>query len=150
MYPQDMYSSHAVSPSYVAADLEPNAGPKAVSQEFYNAINQAIAMAAQSDDLPIAYLARAVPISGLTEPDAAMKQAGGCAACTFLGLWTDAWPGYTAGDHGLIMLFENGIRAQGGDLLQKTFQVLMHEFDHSLARDHVLERLGMPNRARHQ
>ena len=150
MYPMEFYNPPSVSPSMIRPDLQPNTGPMAVSQEFYQAVAQAIAMASQSDDQPIAYMAYAIPVYAQSEPTEAMKSAGGCAACTFLGLWTDGWAGFTAGDHGLIMLFERGIRAQGGDLTQQTLRVLLHEFDHALSRDHVLERLGLPNMARHQ
>lgn len=74
-----------------------------------------------------------------------------CRACTFLGLWASSWPGYEQSPHGIIFLFEDGIRKEiekkkdmgvRATLQEECLRVFLHEVDHALQRDHVLEAMG--------
>lgn len=97
----------------------------------------------QDRDPQVQLAAYEVPVFLQTRPDLEQRQAGGCLNCTYLGLWTDHWPGYGKPDHGLVFLFEDGIKARAtqGNLETQTFETLRHEIDHALQRDHVLEKL---------
>ncbi len=86
-----------------------------------------------------------------TETGALVRADMNCRACTFLGLWTSSWPGYEKSPHGLIFLFEDGIRKEiekkreigvNSNLKEESLRVFLHEVDHALQRDHVLEALG--------
>jgi len=117
----------------------PNEG--GVSQEFLSAVRWASEQAAQSDDEAVRFIIHYVPVYAQARPTREQAIAGGCVRCTYLGLWTSSWPGYPDAIHGTIWVFEEGIRAQGGDLYQQTLATLKHEIDHALERDHVLEHL---------
>jgi hypothetical protein len=116
-----------------------------VSQEFYRAVEDAIIVCRNWDDDAIAYAAYHVPVYVADRPTRAQARAGGCPACTYLGLWCDKWPGYPASPHGIIFLFEDGIASTAGmertTLTVKTTEVLHHELEHALQRDHVLDAL---------
>ena len=114
-----------------------------VSSDFLAAVEAAVVRARQSPDECVAFMAAGnVPVFAQRRPDLAQARAGGCTACTYLGLWADSWVGYEWSEHGIIWLFEEGIRKQGGDLTQQALITLLHEMDHALQRDHVLEALG--------
>lgn len=114
-----------------------------VSSEFLEVVQVALSVARMSSDECVAFMAAGnVPVYAQRRPDLAQARAGGCVACTYLGLWADTWPGYDYSEHGIIWLFEQGIRKQPGDLGQETLATLLHEMDHALQRDHVLEALG--------
>jgi len=122
--------------------------PILASSEFINAVQAAIQEAQGSDDECIDYCAQNVPTYVQYQPTPQQSRAGGCRYCTYLGLWTDHWPGYERAPHGLIFLFEDGIRkeiekktAQGiyTTLQDECLRVFLHEVDHALQRDHVLE-----------
>lgn len=111
-----------------------------VSREFYAAAEAAIALARQDPDLAVAYAAHVVPVYVATGPEPDQASAGGCVSCTFLGLWASSWPGYPAVEHGVIWLFEDGIRSHtGASLTDEVHYVLLHELGHALQRDHVLD-----------
>jgi hypothetical protein len=136
-----------------------------ISSEFHNAILKAIDLLSQVPDDAIQYLVNGMPdtVTLYGDPTASPSQAaaGGCAHCTYLGLWADAWPGHKIGKHGAIWLFENGIRQMGqgqyddlvawdgrplkgtaqapDQLTSNTYEVLLHELGHALNRDHVLD-----------
>lgn len=113
-----------------------------VSPEFLEVVGGAVAVARMSSDECVAFMAAGhVPVFAQRRPDQAQARAGGCTSCTYLGLWADSWPGYEYSEHGIIWLFEEGIRKQGGDLAQQTLATLLHEMDHALQRDHVLDAL---------
>lgn len=113
-----------------------------VSPEFMGAVQWALATAGQSPDEAVRYMVETVPVYAAPRPDIAQAQAGGCPNCVYLGLWAARWTGYQQSPHGIIWLFEEGIRRMGGRLPQQTLGTLLHEFDHALQRDHVLEALG--------
>jgi len=110
-----------------------------VSREFMSAVQQAIKAAMACDDEAVRFMVAYVPIYAQYAATPAMAQAGGCINCTYHGLWIDDWPSFPAAPHGLIFLFEAGIRSQGGDLVENTYGVLLHEMGHALQRDHVLD-----------
>lgn len=123
-----------------------------VSPEFKAAVQWAIAQAQVSDDEPVRFAINYIPVYADTDPTPQQAVAGGCATCTYLGLWSDEWPGYPKAAHGTIWLFERGIREQAmresrGDLYAQTLATLLHEIDHALQRDHVLEHLGQVKQA---
>lgn len=112
------------------------------SPEFLKAAESAVKNARENPDLAVAYAAHVVPIYAQPEPDEAQATAGGCAGCTYLGLWANHWPGYPPSDHGIIWLFETGIRAKTlGSLEDEATFVLLHELGHALERDHVLDEM---------
>lgn len=112
------------------------------SPEFITAANLAVAEARLNPDQAIAYAAHVVPVYVQPRPDTAQATAGGCADCTYLGLWASSWPGYGEPDHGIIWMFEDGIRKNSpGSLQNKTLEVLIHELGHALDRDHVLDEM---------
>lgn len=138
-----------------------------ISTGFHQAILTSIDLLSQVPDDAIQYLINGMPqtVTIYGEPHASSSQAsaGGCAHCTYLGLWADHWPGHQMGKHGAIWLFENGIRQMGTgqyndlvawdgrplkgtpnmpDLLtSNTYEVFLHELGHALQRDHVLDAL---------
>ena len=119
------------------------------STEFDNAVRAAIDAAQNSPDEAVRFAIHYVPVYVQARPTHDMAVAGGCPSCTYLGLWAQSWPGYTARDlgiqqenwHGVIFMFEEGIRRQGVPLSIQAQQTLFHEIDHALQRDHVLEHL---------
>jgi len=94
-----------------------------------------------SADDAVAYMAQFIPIYTQYRPTPEQAKAGGCVNCTYLGLWADRWPGYPSYEHGIIWLFEEGIRSRSGDVQAQVFSTLIHEMDHALQRDHVLDAL---------
>ena len=117
-----------------------------ISPEFKSVVNQAWQMSRQAPDDSMRYMADNIPIWVLPKADPQKALAGGCPTCTYLGLWADQWPGYQSGKHGIIFLFEDGIRGLHQNLLKDTYEVLTHEMGHALQRDHVLDemqKLGM-------
>ena len=110
-----------------------------VTAEFIDAAEAAIAYVRNSDDPQVAYAAANVPIFIMPFPNSAQAHAGGCPSCTYLGLWANKWEGYAPSTHGIIWLYEDGIRSKAhGDLINQTIKTLEHEIDHALQRDHVL------------
>jgi len=112
-----------------------------VSQEFLAAVKWASEQVAEDEDEAQRFAIHYVPVYAQAHPTREQAVAGGCTKCTYLGLWSNDWPGYPKTDHGTIWLFEQGIRSQGGDLYQQVLSTLKHEIDHALERDHVLEHL---------
>ncbi len=116
-----------------------------VSPEFKDLVEDAIGYAQQSGDEAVAYAAAHVPIFMQIKPTHEQASAGGCRSCTYLGLWANAWPGYAPEEHGIIWVFEDGIRRiaerTGKDLFRQIYETVIHEIDHALQRDHVLEAL---------
>lgn len=103
------------------------------------------------------YYARVCPYQSFrdcrfcTEKGTLIRPDMNCRACTFLGLWASYWPGYERSPHGIIFLFEDGIRKEiakkrevglNSTLQEEGLRVFLHEVDHALQRDHVLEALG--------
>jgi hypothetical protein len=111
------------------------------SEEFKRAVASALGLARVSPDEAVRFMVDQVPVYAQYAPDESQARAGGCANCIYLGLWADHWPGYPAAPHGMIWLFEYGIRSMGGDLHRQVYATLLHEMDHALQRDHVLEGL---------
>jgi len=115
------------------------------SQEFAATASYAWWLAANREpDDARQYAANHVPVFILAEADPRQKGASGCRQCRLLGLWARQWPGYHEdAPHGMIWLFEAGIREQASrankSLADMTYEVLIHELDHALERDHVLE-----------
>ena len=97
------------------------------------------------DDEAAAFAASVVPIWTMRDANPEMKRAGRCPGCRFLGLWAKKWTGYTDEEHGHIWLFEEGIREEarrkGISLSDQLADTLIHELDHALERDHVLEHM---------
>lgn len=110
-----------------------------VSDEFAGILDDIINANRYHPDEAMRYMLANIPIYAQWAPTDEQRRAGGCRTCTYLGLWASQWPGYPATKHGTIWLFEQGIRAQGGDLYDQTAYVLAHEMDHALQRDHILE-----------
>ena len=109
-----------------------------VSEEFAATIESIIEVLRYHEDPALRYMLKNIPIYAQWAPTDAQRRAGGCYYCTYLGLWANSWPGYPEEPHGMIWLFESGIRAKGGDLYDCTAAVLLHEMDHALQRDHIL------------
>jgi len=109
-----------------------------VSPQFVHAVEWAMTQARQSQDETVRFMVSYIPIYAQYRPTRAQAVAGGCPTCTYLGLWADAWPGYEPAKHGLIFLFEEGIRSMGGALREQVYATLIHEMDHALQRDHIL------------
>lgn len=125
--------------------------PNDVSEEFKQACEAARIAALGADDDAVRYMAEVIPIYAQARPTREQAMAGGCATCTYLGLWADRWPGYPNSAHGHIWLFDQGIRAIGGNLHRQVYSTLLHEFDHALQRDHVLDAMeGRKNGANAQ
>ncbi len=113
-----------------------------VSTEFFDAVQWATEQAAQSNDELVRFAIHFIPVYPQREPTPAQARAGGCSTCTYLGLWSDAWPGMPRTEHGTIWLFENGIRKYSTDLYDQVLKTLLHEIDHAVQRNHVLESLN--------
>lgn len=112
------------------------------SPQFVAAVKGAIQQARDYEDDAVQYLASleyGIPVYAQFKANQEQARAGGCDNCLYLGLWASSWNGYPNSPHGLVWLFETGIRAQGGNLQQEALRVLLHEFDHALQRDHVLD-----------
>jgi hypothetical protein len=130
-----------------------------VSPDFYAAVQDAISRAvAQADDATVYMLtgwgneSEVVPIYLLPDSLPAQREAGGCPHCTYLGLWTESWPGFPGGPHGVIFLFEKGLRGMRGSqtfdgLTNNVYEVLIHELGHALQRDHVLDAMEAAGQA---
>lgn len=122
------------------------------TSQFIAAVQAAIARAKESDDPAVRYAATIVPIYAQPKATQSQALACGCRDCPYLGLWANAWPGYDVSDHGIIWLFEDGIRKTmdktGLDMETQCLSVLLHEIDHALQRDHVLEAMEAQRRAR--
>jgi len=110
-----------------------------VTPDFLGAVQTAMYRASNHPDPAVRYAANNVPIYPFPKADRSQANAAGCPNCTYLGLWADHWSGYPTKRHGLIWLFEDGIRRDGADLDACVYNVLMHEIDHALQRDHILE-----------
>jgi len=124
-------------------NLTPNGmQPNQPSPEFVNAVNMALHNAIMSQDELVQFMVKQVPVYVQVAPTREQAQAGGCVGCVYLGLWADRWPGYPQMPHGMIWMFEQGIRSVGGNLQAQTLATLLHEMDHALQRDHVLEALN--------
>lgn len=119
-----------------------------VTPEFRMALAKSLELAAQEPDDAVNYMTRHVPVYGLYQPTSEQAVAGGCTTCTYLGLWARAWAGYPPAPHGIVWLFEEGIRKQGGDLTQQTKRVLIHEFGHAAQKDHVLDAMEAEKKQR--
>ena len=130
--------------------LDLSARPEAfdTGPEFLEAIETCIGVLRYHRDVAIAYAATNVPIYAQWRPTPDQARAGGCRHCTYYGLWAREWAGYTGSDHGIIWLFEHGIRTRKGDLLDNVMNTLLHEIDHALQRDHILKALGLEQEAR--
>lgn len=113
--------------------------PSQVSPEFMTAVELALAEAINSPDPAVAYMAEHVPVYMQVAPTQQQAVAGGCPHCWYLGLWANNWPGYQIVPHGTIWLFEAGIRHSTPDVVTGALSTLLHEMDHALQRDHVLE-----------
>ena len=118
-----------------------------VSPEFQEAVLQAWNRAQHNPDPAVRFAAQNVPIYVTNKVTPAQARDAGCPDCTILGLWAahayadypPAEGGYPASNHGLIWLYEDGIRSCAGNLEETTHSVLIHEIDHALQRDHILE-----------
>jgi hypothetical protein len=112
-----------------------------VSPAFVDAVRWALDQAKHNPDEVVRFAAHYIPIYAQRTPTQEQAEAGGCPTCTYLGLWADRWPGYDAAPHGTVWLFEDGIKRMGGDVRKQALGTLLHEIDHALQRDHVLEAL---------
>lgn len=113
-----------------------------VSTEFMEAVHWAAEQAGKSNDELVSFAIHYIPVYAQTEPTPQQARAGGCEKCTYLGLWSDAWPGMPRTEHGTIWLFENGIRKYSSNLYDQVLETLLHEIDHAVQRNHVLESLN--------
>lgn len=111
------------------------------STEFQDAVRAAIMQARSAPDDAVRYMSDHIPIWAMYEAEQSQKVAGGCPNCFYLGLWARDWPGYNPTMHGIIFLFESGIRQMGGELYAQTYSTLLHEFNHALQKDHVLDQM---------
>ena len=124
-------------------NINTSRAPHEISNEFRNA-----AMAARDriadyhPDEAFRAAARWVPVYLQSHPTTEQAAAGGCVSCVYLGLWSDKWPGYPDAPHGMIWLFEDGIRQARNTFDGQVYQTLEHELGHALGRDHVLDRLN--------
>ena len=118
-------------------------GEGQVSPEFFQAVQAACRACEQWDDDAIAYAAAHVPVFAERRASPRQAKAAGCTTCMYLGLWADGWPGYGTYPHGIVWLFEDGIRQTASqdetDLTDATIAVLHHELEHALQREHVLD-----------
>lgn len=115
---------------------------RAASPQFVEAVRAAVLRARTYPDDAIQYLSSeqyGIPVYAQYKPNPEQARAGGCADCLYLGLWASFWNGYKQYPHGLIWLFEEGIRAQNNGVHDEAYRVLLHEFQHALQRDHVLD-----------
>ena len=123
-----------------------------VSPEFFRAVQAACRACEQWDDDAIAYAATHVPVYAERRATPQQARAAGCRTCIYLGLWADEWPGYGSHPHGIIWLFEDGIRQTASqneaDLTNVVIAVLHHELEHALQRDHVLDAMERQRAAR--
>jgi hypothetical protein len=119
-----------------------------LSAEFRTAVLAAVDRAKQAPDDSVRWMTAHIPVYIDARATPAQAAAGGCPHCTYLGLWAEHWPGYPPSPHGLVWLFEDGIRGQATQawrtLSDVCFDVLVHEYGHALQRDHVLESLRGP------
>lgn len=95
-------------------------------------------------DERVRFMNRTIPVILQYAPTTQQAAAGGCPDCTYYGLWVNSWPGYPkprdpVQNHGLIFLFESGVRRGFESLDEGVINVLLHEMDHALGNDHVLE-----------
>lgn len=118
-----------------------------ITPQFRSFVKAAIDELGDSEDPAVAYMSQQVPVFVQFAPTPQQARAGGCPDCTYLGLWANTWPGYDDTPHGMIWLFEHGIRRAGGDLYSRIVYTLLHEMEHALQRDHVLDALTAKKRA---
>lgn len=115
------------------------------SPEFIAAVeaarHRALETGGDQDDDAIRYMAETIPTYAQFAASPDQARAGGCPNCVYLGLWADRWPAYPDSRHGMIWLFDQGIRSVGGDLRAQVYQTLLHEYGHALQRDHVLDEM---------
>lgn len=128
------------------------------SHEFKAAITRSLELARTLPDDALVFMTypEHTGIYAMDKATLDQARAGGCETCSFLGLWADTWPGFPPTPHGLIFLYEDGIRklaavppdhqfamvqSQEGVLVANTLDVLTHEMGHALQRDHVLDGL---------
>lgn len=113
------------------------------SPVFIVAVRKAVEAATQSSDDCVRYAAAHVPIYAQKGPTPEQARAGGCSECTYLGLWAYRWPGFEVAPHGIIWLFEDGITAvaiqTNTSLVSQCLNVILHEIEHALQRDHILQ-----------
>jgi hypothetical protein len=117
--------------------------PAPVSEDFRLAVAHALQQASRFPDDAVQYMSYKVPVYMAPGPTQQQAVAGGCPNCTYLGLWAASWPGLPTAPHGMIWLFEDGIRKMGGNLHEQVNAVLLHEYDHALQRDHVLDAMKL-------
>ncbi len=111
-----------------------------ISDEFRRAYLGAQQNLLHYPDDSVQYMAEFVPVYLDRAPTIEQKQAGGCTKCTYFGLWAAQWRGMARAEHGMVWLFEDGIRTINGDLIENTTKVLYHElYEHALQNDHVLD-----------
>lgn len=121
-----------------------------LSPQFVATVNQALQMAKDptiTRDDSRRWMASNIPIFLEDQASPQEAEAAGCPWCTYLGMWTPDWPGFPRSEHGLILLFEDAIRSMRGDLVANVYQVLTHEMDHALQRDHVLDAMEAERKA---
>lgn len=120
------------------------------SRVFLAACRMACWAMERHDDDAIVYAVKRVPVYAQYTATEEQARAGGCPTCTYLGLWTDRWPGYGVWPHGIIWLFEDGNQQEtareDSDLTAVATRVLHHELGHALQRDHVLDALERTRR----
>lgn len=117
--------------------------------EFVALVEDALAKASLAPDDAVRFMSYEIPVYVQPDADPDQKEAGGCSDCIYLGLWADQWPGFPEEKHGQIWLFEQGIRGtdQHLPLDQRVYSVLVHEMDHALQRNHVLEDMEAQTKA---
>lgn len=111
--------------------------------EFHEATRRALDAARTVDDACVQYVLQHVPVYIQPFPTPEQLRQSGARGKMLLGIWAPRWPGLETGPHGLIVLFEEGIRwsaeNHGNALNTETLAVLLHEIQHALQRDHILQ-----------
>lgn len=99
-------------------------------------------------DDAIRWMAQRIPIYLEWEATPEQARAAGCPTCTYLGMWSDQWPGMETSAHGAIWLFERGILSMRGDPVHNAYDVLVHEMGHAVQRNHVLDAMEAERQGR--